>query len=188
MKKLPFSLHLLSGMVIIAVLFLFIWDSASPDEPLQAIGELQGELFSFFPLKEGKDSPLRNHDGAILKVISFDDLSPTEASIYIEDKLSSVLSLYDLSFSPYPDQLSKTIECEDRFIPQRKNAGDGVLLVGFASARLTYGACSDDLVAYRSLLFLHYCSSSRNLHQVEVFVPLSVNESIYMDKIVDVHC
>lgn len=98
-----------------------------------------------------------------------------EARKSIYSKIELITNLYEKRFVAYPDIVSNEIVCSDSYKPivgESNNQNSRVYyLVGLATNRFTFGACSDDLIAYKALVAWYWCSGSNSLIQLELMLP-----------------
>ena len=98
-----------------------------------------------------------------------------EAASLIEQRMRSLQTIYDRHVSPYPGELSSEIVCDDSYKPilgTLEAHGVTVQFVkGLATARFTFGACVDDLVAYKGAVAWYWCPLSQTVVQLELMIP-----------------
>lgn len=115
----------------------------------------------------------RNNDVAQVNIQR--GIPESEAQGLIEHKVASITSLYEKRFVAYPDVISNEIVCADSFKPivnNSENNGAKIrYLTGLATKRLTFGACADDLIFYKSLVAWYWCAGSNSLIQLELMIP-----------------
>ncbi len=102
-------------------------------------------------------------------------LGREDALRLISDRLSAMQSVYENRLSPYPGELTNEIVCGEPYRPtfeHRQVPGVELHIVrGFATSRLTFGACSDDLIAYQGFIVWYWCPARQALVQLEVMIP-----------------
>ena len=114
----------------------------------------------------------------VLKVKKFDNVQQDKVDEYISEKMFFIFSLYREVHSPYPGLLSNKVECSSEFTPiEIKNTPHSYYIIQ-ATDRLTYGACSQDLIKYNSILQFQYCEND-GLYFIELFLPLDVDLERY---------
>jgi hypothetical protein len=91
---------------------------------------------------------------------------------FTNDKKQVIDALYYSIPATYPGQITRVIECSKEFWPEYHRVTTELeYYVLYATPRLTYGACSKDLIGYRSLLIFFACHN--DLFQIELFVPIN---------------
>ena len=102
-------------------------------------------------------------DGTRLELKLLRHVQPEHAEAIIADKIGMFESVFREFRTGYPGQVTRYIECPERFRPQyAERAVEGGLLryfTGFANANFVAGACAEDLVRYRMLHGHLYCDS-----------------------------
>lgn len=102
-------------------------------------------------------------------------ISKEAAAQTIQSKIDLITSLYEKRPVSYPDVITNEIACAEKYRPilgERKNNDTAVrYLVGSATRRFTFGACSDDLIAYKALVAWYWCGRTKSLVQLELMVP-----------------
>lgn len=115
----------------------------------------------------------RNKEVAQLEIRR--SVSKESAAQAVQSKIDLITSLYEKHPVSYPDVITNEIVCADKYRPvsgERKNNNTIIrYLVGSATRRLTFGACSDDLIAYKALVAWYWCDRSKSLVQLELMVP-----------------
>ena len=101
-------------------------------------------------------------------------INTVRARQYIAEKRFGIESLYISIPSPYPDVITRTIECPEKFKPvfdiTNQDDQDSLYYILYATERFTYGVCSDDLVKYRAIFYLVHCKQKSELYQIESFI------------------
>lgn len=90
--------------------------------------------------------------------------------------LAALLGLYDVALSPYPGAISQTVRCDAAFkpLPKKLTGPSGqsiVYFVGLLNARMQYGSCIENQIAYRSYAGILYCEKIQKWAQIELMVP-----------------
>jgi hypothetical protein len=105
------------------------------------------------------------------------------ADEFISDKIVLFNSLFQLRRVSYPGQHTKYIECPDKFRPEyfEKKVRDGELkyFIGFSNSNFVAGACSDDLVVYKSIHGFLYCNNKSIMIELDYFTELNQSDNIY---------
>ena len=163
---------LIVGLLIIVLVFYF---AQTKTDTLQMFG------FSNFEITEKTESDIggvhftrftANNGTVILKVEHAKDVDVAKATQYIDEKRFGIESLYQSTPSPYPDVLTRTIECPDKFKPvfnRTEDNQDSFYYILYANDRFTYGVCSEDLIEYRAVFYLVYCGKRNEVYQIELF-------------------
>ena len=164
---------LIVGLLIIVLVFYF---AQTKTDTLQMFG------FSDFEITEKTENNIgsvhytrftANNRTVILKAEHAKDVDIAKATQYIDEKRFGIESLYQSTPSPYPDVITRTIECPDEFKPifyrSEQDNQDSLYYILYANDRFTYGACSDDLIRYRAIFYLVYCKEKNEIYQIELF-------------------
>lgn len=194
---------LLLGLVIIASAFFLINNlefskQGSVDEELQSIG-LYSEAFDgftiekkFFDETEQSTKLLYRRDDVVLKISSLDDIGKASADILLSDEIQTINALYANALSPYPGEISDEIMCPEKFKPEFHTRQTPWLNYSyftlFATDRFTYGACTEDLVKYKSILAWTYCSKKNTFYRFEFFIPIEIFSKSHLDMITSFRC
>lgn len=118
---------------------------------------------------------LRSGDMDIrLKILH--DIPRNQSDEITKIHLTALLGLYDVSLSPYPGAISQTIRCDELFKPVPKkitgNADQEIVhFAGLLNARMQYGSCIENQIAYRSYTGILYCGTQKKWVQIELIVP-----------------
>lgn len=155
--------------------------------------DLSGDFLAGFAWERTATGPdlttFTGRDGdVILKLSRFDDMGSEEAASYISSKLFVIDSLYREMRSPYPGALSNRIGCAEEFKPATIENSSRRYHLLYATDRLTYGACSWDLIAYRAILSFLHCEKSNALYQIEIFVPREGYTALYEESLIGLSC
>lgn len=105
-------------------------------------------------------------------------VSPAEAAEFTNIRLMAIEGLYDTVQSPYPGAVSATIRCDERYKlhPTVIIAKDGMPVTyasGFLNARMQYGACVDNQLAYAGSIGFFYCAKRQFWVQMEVMTDMN---------------
>ncbi len=159
----------------------------------QTLGDIRQELGIYFEgadafeitrraVRGGEESGFwslaAEKHGTMIKVELINNIDAGPARRHIEERYFVINSLYTSVPSPYPGMISNTIDCPKAFRPRQRVievAGEksDVLLLS-STSRYTYGACVDDLIAYRGALTFVYNHKRRALYRIDLFVPKKV--------------
>lgn len=103
------------------------------------------------------------------------EIPEDDARKLINSKIKLITNLYEKRFVAYPDVISNEIICSDSYRPivgETSNQNNKIhYLIGLATNRLTFGACSDDLITYKALVAWYWCGGSNSLIQLEFMIP-----------------
>ena len=149
------------------------------EELLQEIGLLSQELQGFrvdghISDEESTKLTLRSSRD-VLRIEAISGIDKKSADALIEDEIITIRALYGAALSPYPGQISNQIVCNKKFMPvfgKKENELNYSYFVLFATERLTYGACSEDLVRYKAILAWTYCLERSSFYRIQLFSPL----------------
>ena len=179
-------MHTSQIYVILLMAFLLLAIIFRPDQP--DILEIFGPDFRITEKTEDKNFTrfTATNGSAILKVGHARGIDVAKARQYIDEKRFGIESLYRSMPSPYPETITRTIECPDEFKPAfnmtESEHQDSFIYVLYATERFTYGACSDDLIKYRAIFYLAYCREGNEIYNIELFMhpDESVNKFVSM--------
>lgn len=100
----------------------------------------------------------------------------------ISEKILLFQSLFEPIRTGYPGQHTIYIECPDRFKPKyfEKEIDNGYLkyLIGFANFNFVAGACTDDLIKYKSVHGFMFCNSINTMVEIDYFTALNQIDKI----------
>ncbi len=194
---------LLLGLVIIASAFFLINNSESSNQgsaskELNSIG-LSSEAFEGFTVEkklfdetEQSTKLLYSRNEMVLKISSLDNIDKASAEIVLSDQIQTINALYADALSPYPGEISNEIMCPERFKPEFHTRQtpwlDYTYFTLFATDRFTYGACTEDLVKYKSILAWTYCSKKNTFYRFEFFIPIETFSKSHLDMITSFRC
>jgi len=129
--------------------------------------------------REGSRHSYRSLEGSngkrLLRVEITAGLAAEEADLLVSERLQMIHSLYSNVPSPYPGVVTNTVAVAENLLPIRRMikfaGGEQPLYILSGNSRYTYGAMSEELVAFRSGLFFFYSSTNGNLYRFDYFVP-----------------
>ena len=111
-----------------------------------------------------------------LKIEVTENIPSDMARQMMSTELLQIKSVFAKSFSPYPEPLSREIECPKELSPiyfQGEVDGErGPYLLLYANERFGIGVCSKDLVSFRHLQGWIYCPREKELYRIKYFIPL----------------
>lgn len=93
---------------------------------------------------------------------------PQDVQKFINDKIYSLMALYEPSTSPYPEVITNIITCPDDFKPHQIQDSRGSVYKLFAGERFGYGICTNDLIKYQSLLGMFDCGG-KGVFEIKLF-------------------
>lgn len=158
-------------------------EAPAPEQALQAIGLYsQGSALEGFAVDSlipgGQEKAARLvllQEDKVLRIEAITGIGKASADMLMEDEALAVKALYEAALSPYPGEVSYLIVCNERFKPVFGTAEAKLnfsYFALFATGRLTYGACSEDLVKYKAILAWAYCGKKETLYRLELFTQL----------------
>ena len=165
-------------VLLVSVLFITLFFNHNNNDEIG----LQGTLLNRFNIKITSENDEmitfsgKNND-EIIKINKISNMTETEQESYMQDTFLVIKSLYREINSPYPGKFSNKIKCPEEFIPIEKKELNHTYLVLYANDRLNYGACSWDLIEYKTIFSFIECDST--LFQVELFIPKKKNSSVF---------
>jgi hypothetical protein len=168
------------------------WDLSSYEKMHVDSKELKNfQLTDFIELKEKKVYGLTKGN-EYLKIERTENLARDSAQQLIDMDLFQIKSLFGKSFSPYPGQLSKEIECPKELMPTYFVAEvqdeRRPYLLTFSNERFGIGICSKDLISFRYLMGWIYCPYKRELYKIKYFIPKDQNDKILVDFFTTLTC
>lgn len=111
-----------------------------------------------------------------LRADTWTNIDQNEAASTIRNHIIRMDTLYEKSVSPYPGEVSNAISCDRQYRPkystEKNNGRETHVFVGYASERLVFGACSDDIITKRAAAVMFYCDSQKRLYKFELFFPV----------------
>ncbi len=124
---------------------------------------------------ENKNKLMAINKNKIIRLEILTNIDEKTSEDYIRNKKYITDSLFLNIATPYPDFITNTLECPERFKPEVKkikiDAFETTYYEIFATNRLIYGACAEDLIKYKAILTWIYCEKGKSLFQVELFMP-----------------
>ena len=113
-----------------------------------------------------------------LRVEAWLNIEQHETETIIKNHTIQMYTLYEKAVSPYPGEISNAISCTQEYRPtyftEQKGGRETHVFTGYASSRLTFGVCTDDIVANRALVAMFYCEEQKRLYKLELFTPIGV--------------
>lgn len=118
---------------------------------------------------------IAERSGQIVRFEITKNVNQEFAANYAEAKRFTITSQFKTLDSPYPGMITNKIDCPKEFHPEQLEltiAGQATYaLILFSTARMTYGACTEDLTHYKGAFTVFYDAQAKNLYQYELFVP-----------------
>lgn len=179
-------------LLVILLLFFFVLYLLLKEESSYEIG-ISNEFIKQFMIEkssESYDTTIFNgeYKDKLIKIKILNNFNLEKAENYISDKLFVINSLYRGIHSPYPGDLSNRIECSNEFKPLKISNNPFDYHIVYASDRFTYGACSFDLIKYKSLFFFFYCENIEQFYQIELFIPINEDTLTYENSLKSIKC
>ena len=152
-----------------------------PDKNLTLVDEYEDTNTSWRGLMRSDDREIR------LKI--FHNIPRIHSEEITNIHIATLLGLYDVSLSPYPGAISQTIRCDEAFkpVPQKIISSTGQHIMYFAgllNARMQYGSCIENQIAYRSYVGFFYCEKQEKWAQIELIVPKDSTVSDSLGKLI----
>ncbi len=123
------------------------------------------------------DELLAKVDEEILKVKKITGLNPSQMKNHITEQKRKIELFYSSKASPYFDFVSRKTKCAKKFIPKTYEIDDSnhkmIRMSLYATNRLIYGVCSEDIAAYRSIAIYIYCKKNQTVFSVNYYIPIS---------------
>lgn len=171
-------------VVLILVIIIFIVLMSNSLKNSKKLSSLNSEYLEEYRLSEKylkKDSVtyIFTNKENIINLEEIKDIKKESADEFIEEEIITIEALYSNSLSPYPGDVSNEIVCNERFIPKFLNKTVNNLtyfyFILFSNERQSLGACSEELVKYKSLIGWNYCENTKTLNKIELFSPLDTD-------------
>lgn len=118
----------------------------------------------------------------IVKIREFSGINSNQSKQVIEERLFVINSAYRDYDSPYPGALSNQLKCSEDMKP---NEEDGIVNL-YATERLTFGACSEELIKYKATIRFLHCDNT--LYQIELFSSLDSSEEELKGYLKEISC
>lgn len=174
------TLRYFLGGIFVLVLTIVALSRILPfQDPLKAAG-LSSEGIDEFTVIEERVTELSGFrvttilaqkDSVHLRLALIKDMDSSLASIYEEEKRIGIESLFLTQPAHYPGIITKEVECSDEFLPETGTVGSMKYYIMYANDRFSYGVCSPDLIAYRSVFAFGYCNDQSAFIEARIFYP-----------------
>jgi arylsulfatase A-like enzyme len=130
-------------------------------------------------LREGRENTFwtifAEKNGRTVKIETVMNLDNHNAQGYIREREYAILSLYQHIPSAYPGMITHTEKSPDQYRPEIQIAGiegrDTPIYLLYSTARYTYGASVEDLIAYRGAVTFVYNEKQKILYRIDLFIP-----------------
>lgn len=162
-------------VVLLLFIFIFLF-SLKSDGSFNSVlkkNRISLEGVQNFKLEEGDSENIigvKENEVIRLKIIK-DIGNKEKAKEYTDGQLSLISAQYEPQPVPYPEFITNSKDCAEKFKPVKKEHIFGNYELLFAGERFSYGACSDDLIKYKASLGYFYCKRTKTLHKLEYFIP-----------------
>jgi hypothetical protein len=112
-----------------------------------------------------------------LMIKTYFNIEDSNARKIMEDKRFLIDNLFKTQPSPYPDVVSNSINCPDRFKPVPTDSiNENMWMFAykiFANDRFVFGECTDDEAFYTSAYIFIYSRKNKTLNEIKYFTPKS---------------
>lgn len=138
---------------------------------------------------------LLSNDNDLIRIEVRKNVKEESAQKDIQGEIVRMKALFENALSPYPGELSNEIQCAKEFKPaltiKKINNTEVSYFNGFLNERMVFGSCVKEQAVYKGILALFYCSSKKQLFQLEL-ITLSKdflqNPSKYQQMIESIKC
>lgn len=182
-SKKPLIAVLIFFISVIGIAGLLFYFNKNQCDRLQCLSMIGLDEFKLRETYENSLSTYRAllaNNSDLLRVEVRSDLNPDEAANLITGQTVRMKTLFADAVAPYPGEITNEISCDSKFKPvytEEKIYGiDISSFTGYLNDRLTFGACTDEQAAYRSILSLFYCPNQKKMYQVEIISPKDIFE------------
>lgn len=114
-------------------------------------------------------------DKDITKIKIIYPLTDKEALRFIENQRYMINTLFSKQKVPYPGPLTNLLECPEQYLPkieeEQTEDSERVFYSLYANNRLTFGGCTEDVLAYAAVLAFIYCKEKNEFYQIGCFTP-----------------
>ena len=175
------------GAVLFTIFFLF---GCTTSESKVTIKDHNEITFSGFVLEQtySKDDFVFYTYSDIHQKINLETMSNVPESIaekIISDKVDMFQSIFEKKRVDYPGQYTQYIECPAEFKPlfEEKEIFGGKISFfrTFANSNYVAGACSPDLVIYKSIYGLLFCKNSEKVYEFSYFSNIDGQEDVRIE-------
>lgn len=117
--------------------------------------------YSFIATKEGER----------IKIDTLPGYDKVKAEEYFNLQASLLYGQYESQPTPYPELITSTAGCDDRYKPQEKETEYGIYFQLYAGERFTYGQCNEEQIKYKAAKSYLYCENKKNLFEIDYYIP-----------------
>lgn len=175
---------------IISIILLMPTESSPKIPFLKGFGNANIEKKQVYGLAAKEISA--SSSNKIIKVLHLGKSDLKTARLFLNEKKFGIESLYNPLPSPYPDVITREIVCPQEYLPVIGEDDNEnfykIIYELFANDRLSYGACSPDSVAYKSIFSLIHCKKNNDLYQIKLFSPLESGNQEILSEIRNFSC
>jgi hypothetical protein len=172
MKSIMHTRALIPCIFLLAVVIASCGASPSGlDKRLKSLGiELKGA--SGFAIKEDTGLFIKaEKDNEVLRVNATREVDKATAEERIKGQEALLIATFEAQLPPYPEFLTKETGCGEMFKPKKTDTPYGLFYIMYATKRLGYGVCADDLSHFRAGMGLFYVQRTKTLLKIEYFIP-----------------
>lgn len=135
---------------------------------------VQVEELSHIQLHGKPDQEFRvSESGVFYNVRILNGINEMQAQNFVKQKLFLITSLFQEEKSPYPGMTSNIVACPDSFLPKITQADDesslNLRIQLAATSRNTFGVCSEEEFAQKSVFLFVFCKKSGKALRLEGF-------------------
>lgn len=116
----------------------------------------------------------------ILKIEHLTDFSNNDKQSFIKNELLSIDSLFKEMPAPYPDMITQTIVCPEKYKPKIETKENekykATYYEMYAGERFNYGVCSEDIISFYAIYSLIDIKNKLEVYQIEIFTPKSASQ------------
>jgi len=173
-----FVVFTVGGLVPVILMVIFVSTQRCKGLNCLQAGKLSGfQLEDVYQNTRRMYYALLKQDDTLLRIETWSSIESHEAEQIINAQILQMHTLYEKAMNPYPGVITQSIVCDTKYQPEyaveQVNGKQLHIFTGYASQRLGFGACTDDLLAYRAFVALLYCEKQKQLFKLEIFSPLN---------------
>jgi hypothetical protein len=180
----------MSFMAIFLILTIVSCRTASQNNILKSMQIRIGQIDQFKienVYGENSEKIVAKRGSEVLRIEKISLLNVVNRTKFINDRKNMIESLYKSIPATYPGEITKEVECQREFWPEyHRKSPELEYYFLTATPRLTYGACSRDLIAYKALLVFLVCKDY--MYQIEYFVPVEEAKNDWKEFVNRVAC